>query len=420
MHTIALRGGTPVFDGTWPAWPQADARSVASVGRAVLGGRWTVSGGWTGADSLEREFARRFARFVGVPHAVTTDHGSSSLMVALEALGIGDGDEVVVPVLTWVATATAVLNVNAVPVFADVDADTGCLSADALEAALTPRTRAVIVVHLNCRMADMDRILQITRACGIAIVEDCAQAHGARWRGVQAGAHGDVGAFSMQQGKVLTCGEGGAVVTRDARLYDRLQQLRADGRRYRTDTPSRGDPALVETGELMGNNACLSELHAALLLDQLERLEAQVERRAAAAAFLDDALAQVPGLRPLHRAAQLDRPSVFRYAVRRDPAAFAGRPTAAINAALRAELGIRVHATDAPLHRNALYCPETKPRYRSLWARARPSASARFPAAESLYDNLILIPHAVLLAEHDALERVVEAFARLAVHADQL
>lgn len=420
MGNIALRGAVPVFQGSWPAWPQADQATIDAVTAALLAGRWTVSGGWTGSETLERRFAQRFADFVGVPHAVTTDHGSSSLLIALEALGVGEGDEVVIPVLTWVATATAVLNSNAIPVFADVDENTGCLTPEAFAAAITGNTRAVIAVHLNCRMADMDAVLAVARARGIAVVEDCAQAHGARWRGSHAGTFGDVGAFSMQQGKVLTSGEGGAVVTRDASLYDRLQQLRADGRRYRTDRPSIGDPYLVESGELMGNNCCLSELQAALLLDQLDRLEPQIEKRAEAAAMLDAELGRVPGLQPLLRSPHLERPSVFRYGVRRDPQAFAGKPTSLICAALRAELGVRVHQTDRPLHQNALYCPETKPRYRRLADRARPRPDVRFVAAERLYDNLILIPHNVLLAGRADLTRVVEAFATIAAHADEL
>lgn len=417
---LALHGGTPVHERSWPPWPQYDEATVATVSAALASGRWSMSGGWTGTEPYERTFARRFAAFVGATHAVSTDHGSSSLMVALEALDVGSGDEVVVPVLTWVATATAVLNVNAVPVFVDVDADTGCVSSGAVAAAITERTRAIVVVHLHNRMADMDAIGTVASAHGLPIVEDCAQAHGARWNGAIAGSLGTLGAFSFQQGKVLTCGEGGAVVTDDDALYERLQQLRADGRLYAPDESLPGHPALVESGEVMGNNCCLSELPAALLLDQLDRLEEQLEHRAAAAEYLDSALAGLPGLRPLHRPPQLDRPSVFEYAVRRDPDAYAGRPTGSVCAALAAELGVRVHRTDRPLHENVLYGPETKARYRELAGRARPAPGARFPYADTLYEELILLPHRVLLADRAALEHVVDAFAKVADHAEQL
>lgn len=420
MGVLAISGGKPIHETGWPAWPRADVATIRAVTAALESGRWTVSGGWTGRDTFERAFARRFAEFVGVPYAVSTDHGSTSLLLALEALGIGAGDEVIVPVLTWVATATAVLNVNAAPVFVDADRETGCLSPPALAAAVSDRTKAVIAVHLNCRMADMDAIREIAQARGLAIVEDCAQAHGARWRGALAGSLGDIGAFSMQQGKVLTAGEGGAVVTKERPLYDRLQQLRADGRRYSDVEPALGEPCLVETAEVMGNNCCLSELQAALLLDQLDRLEPQLEARAANAAYLDAELARIPGLHPLFWSPHLDRPSVFRYTVRRAPEVFAGKPTAAVCSALRAELGVRVHQTDRPLHQNRLYCPETKPRYRWVLERAPRPVDACFPAAESLYAELILLPHNVLLADREDLDHVIEAFAKVAAHADEL
>jgi len=417
---LALHGGPQVWSGGWPEWPQQDAATIGRVTAALTSGRWTVTGGWTGTEPYERQFARRFAEFLGVPYCVSTDHGSASLAIALESVGVGAGDEVVVPALTWVATATAVLNVNGVPVFADVDPHTGCLSPEAVAQAITGRTKAVIVVHLHSRMADMDAIGVLATRHGLTVIEDCAQAHGARWKGRAAGSLGAVGAFSMQQGKVLTCGEGGAVSTSDATLYDRLQQLRADSRRYPKTDPALGYPYLTEAGEVMGGNHCLPELSAALLLDQLERLPAQLEQRARAAAWLDTELARVPGLRPLARPAHLDLPSVFAYAVRRDPEAFAGAPTDLVCQAVAAELGVRVYRADRPLHRNRLYCPETNPRYRWLAGRLRPPAGARFPAAEQLHDNLMLLPHRVLLAAGPGVEAIVAAFAKVARHAGAL
>lgn len=415
---LAVHGGPAVCRAEWPAWPQYDEKTVAAVTDAVRSGRWTVSGPWTGRETYEREFARRFAEWVGVPYCVSTDHGATSLMIALEALGVGDGDEVLVPVLTWVATATAVLNVGAIPVLVDVDPDSGCVSPEALAAGISGRTRAIMVVHLHCRMADMDAVGALAAAAGLPIVEDCAQAHGARWNGAAAGSLGAIGAFSMQQGKVLTAGEGGAVVTRDPQLADRLQQLRSDGRRYRDGEPPLGHPYLVEIGDVMGNNCHLSELPAALLLDQLDRVEAQVERRAAAAAFLDAELGRLPGLRPLARPPQLERPSVFAYAVRRAPGAFAGRATDIVCGALEAEIGARVGRPDRPLHENVLYRPHTKPRYRRQGDGLL--APGPFPAAEELRETLILLPQRLLLAERSALEQLVEAFAKVLARAEEL
>lgn len=414
MTSLAVTGGSPVSRLPWPAWPAYDDATIEAVSAAVRSGRWTVTGGWTGQEPYERLFAARFADFVGVPYCVSTDHGASALILALEALNVGPGDEVVVPVLTWVATATAVLAVNAVPVFADVDETTGCLSAATVEPVLTERTRAVIPVHLHCRMADMDELGRLARRHEFALVEDCAQAHGARWSGRVAGSLGDVGAFSMQQGKVLTCGEGGAVTTRSASTYDRLQQLRADSRRYRDSPPELGHPLLTDVGGVMGSNMLLGELAAALLLDQLDRLEPQLERRAANAELLDERLALVEGLEPLRRDARLERPSVFEYAVRRTAGSFGGSSTDEVCRAVGAELGLRVMRTDQPLHQSVLYCPETKARFTPVAGRARPPEGSRFPSAEALYDDLVLLPHRALLADSARMDEVVTAFVKVA------
>ena len=420
MSALAVAGGRPVTADPWPQWPSFDEATVEAVAAAVRGGRWSLTGPYTGEPPLEREFAAAFARYVGVPYCVSTDHGSSALVLALQALGIGAGDEVVVPVLTWVATASAVLAVTAVPVLADVDPGTGCLSVESVLPALTDRTRAVLPVHLHCRMADVDGLRELTRSRGLALVEDCAQAHGARWSGALAGSFGEAAAFSMQQGKVLTCGEGGAVTTSDEQCFDRLQQLRADSRRYPAAEPQRGHPYLTDAGQVMGTNLCLGELQAALLLDQLARLDEQVERRAAAATVLDRRLNEIDGLCPLPRDPRLERPSVFEYAVRRHPDAFAGAPTAVLCQALEAELGVRVLQTDRPLHDNVLYCPENSPRFRPLARQARPAAGTRFPSAEALYDELILLPHRLLLAAPERMDEIVAAFAKVAAHAAEL
>lgn len=408
---LALHGGMPVWNGGWPSWPVADERTAEAVTAALGSGRWTVSGGWTGVEPYEQVFARRFAEFCGAGYGVATDHGSSALLVALLAVGVGAGDEVIVPALTWVATASAVLAAGAVPVFADVEPGTGCIDPVAVEAAVTARTRAILPVHLHCRMADVDELGGIATRHGVALIEDAAQAHGAVWGGRRAGTFGAVGAFSMQQGKVLTAGEGGAAVTDDPDLYDRLQQLRADSRRYRSIPPALGHPYLEEVGEVMGANFCLSELPAALLLDQLERLEQQLETRAAAADRLDRRLAALPGLAPMERSARLERPSVFAYAVRRDPGAFGGVPTAQVCAAVEAELGIRVSQPDRSVPQSALYHPETVPRFAAVAERA--GRGGRFPVAEHLADTVLLLPHRALLAGEEALDAVVAAFEKV-------
>ncbi len=270
VNALAINGGQPVRNGrAWPAWPRYDEATEQAVVEAIRARRWTVSWPSDGSRSRERQFAEAFARYNGVPYCVSVDHGSSALLVALESLDVGAGDEVVVPAMTWVAPATSVLRAGALPVLADVDPETGCVTADTIRAAMSERTKAIIVVHLGCTVADLDGILALAAETGVKVIEDCAQAHGARWRGQPVGTHGDVGAFSFQAGKVLAAGEGGAVVTSDPDIYRRAQQLRADSRRYPDADAGPGEMELVEQGDVLGANYCMSELAAAVLLDQL-------------------------------------------------------------------------------------------------------------------------------------------------------
>ena len=419
MSELAVLGGTPVRKRRWPAWPQADDAAIQAAVDVLRSERWTVSGPSLGPPSLEQRFGEAFARFVGVKHCVPADHGSGSLLIALEALDVGYGDEVIVPALTWVATATAVLNVNAMPVFVDVDPATACMSPSAFAAAVTPRTRAVIPVHLHCTMADMDEIRRIASARGIAIIEDCAQAHGARWGESGAGSLGTLGAFSMQQSKVFTAGEGGAVTTDDDALYDRLQQLRADSRRYPREP--RVGSFLDWIGEVQGTNHCMSELQAAVLLSLLDGLESNTAHRAGNARYLDENLARL-GLEPIAHHPQLTRQCVYEYAIRCPPELTRGADRDRVCDALRHELGFPVYRPDPPLHRNRLYCPWTKRRhhldddYRARLAVDRLS----FPEAERLHRELILFLHPPLLGSRHDMDDILTAFDKVLASASEL
>lgn len=414
--SLALNGGRPIRSTAWPPWPGRPDGATAAVAEVLRTDRWTVSGPHDGTPTMERRFAEAFARWNGVRYCVSADHGTSALTMALEALGVGAGDEVVVPVLTWVASATAVLRVNAVPIFVDIDPDTGCLSPEAVEAAITPRTAAIVAVHLNYLMADLDRLGAISRAHGIALVEDSAQSHGGIWNGRRAGTIGDIGAFSMQQSKVLTAGEGGAVVTDDENTYRLLQQLRADSAMY-TDAPLPGRPCLHPAGDVMGTNYCLSELQAAILLDRLPTLDGELDVRDANARYLNRQIESVPALRALRIPPQQQRVSVFRYAVARRPDAFAGRPTEVVCAAVTAELGLPVSPAEGPLDGSIRFRPRTKAAWRDVVVPRYPDG---FPAAHRLAADLMVIHHPALLADRAAMDDILAAFARVDAAADDL
>lgn len=420
---LALEGGAPLADAdTWPSWPIYTVETVHALEGVLASKRWSISGAWTGRITREQEFAERWAAWNGARHCVPTANGTSSLVIALEALDVGAGDEVIVPALTWVAPATAVMEVNARPIIVDVDPETSCLDVDAVAAAITERTRAIVAVHLYGSMVDMTPLVALARRHGLAIVEDCAQSHGSRYAGKFAGTLGDIGIFSMHQGKVLTSGEGGAAITDDARLARRMEQLRSDGRRYLERTPRYGETQLEEVGEVQGSNRALSELAAAVLLDGLGRLEAQNRHREENARYLDAQLAALSGLRPQARPAAVEAQTHYHYMVRCEPSAFDGRSSAVLARALQAELGLWVHPPYPPLPQHPLYAPRTKRRYRisdEHWAALDP---ARFhvPVAARAHAEHVVFHHSALLAGRREMDLVAEAFDKVQRNAGRI
>ena len=384
----------------------------------LASGRWAISGPWAGEPCRERRFAEQFAAFHGVDHCVPVANGSAALLVALEALDVGPGDEVIVPGLTWVANASAVVRANAVPVLADVDPETLCMSVDAARRAVSPRTRAICVVHLYSSMADMDRFRALAGETGLPLVEDAAQAHGAAWGGTRAGGLGTIGVFSMQQTKVLTAGEGGAAITASAELARRLEQLRADGRIFRRAPPRLGELELAELGEVMGANLALSEVQAALLLDGLARLEGENQTRARNARRLDAALGTLPGVTPVRCLPGQTLRSYYHYVVRVECRRFGWDDVGPVVARLGAELGFPVERVYRPLTDHPLYRPATK-RTTALSAAYRAAIDpARFhlPECERAHAEVLSFHHRLLLGDHRDMDDVIRAFHKVWEH----
>ena len=281
--TLAVHGGQPVRTDPFPRWPTSDSADADAVLEVLASGQW----GSTHGDRVTG-FEAEFATYHQAAHCVCVSNGTLALVAALRAAGVGVGDEVVVPPYTFIASAAAVTFVGAVPVFADLDADTHLLDPAAARAAVTERTRAVMPVHIAGRPCDMDAFGALGRELGVAIVEDAAQAHGASWRGRRVGALGDLGTFSFQTSKNMSAGEGGAVVTNDDALADRLYSLANVGR-------VRGGGWYQH--EHLGYNLRLTEFQAAILSGQLRRHPAQQERRRANADLLQRLLGDVEGVR---------------------------------------------------------------------------------------------------------------------------
>lgn len=321
MGKLALRGGKPVRTEPFPTWPVHDEREVQAVTDVVRSGKWWRFAYATGVELDENleaatisrvvEFGHKFARYHEAKHGIAVANGTASLEIILKALGIGPGDEVIVPAYTYVASANAVLQVNAVPVFVDVEPDTYNVDPERIAEAITPRTRAIEPVHFGGQPADMDRVLAIAHQHNLAVVEDAAHAHGSEWRGKKVGALGNAGSFSFQASKNMTSGEGGIIVTNDDFLAGRCDSYLWAGR-------EKGRP-WYEFHRL-GWNYRLTEFQAAILLVQLERLEEQNRRRMENARYLDQRLAEVEGIAPLRWDERATRHShhiyIFRYDAR--------------------------------------------------------------------------------------------------------
>ena len=261
---------------------------MTSAEAAAIEAEWHFLGG-----PNVRAFAADFAKRFDVPFAIPVSSATSGLSIALGAAGIGPGDEVILPAISFSATASTVLLFNSIPVFADVDGATFCLDPAAVEAALTPATKAILPVHLLGNVADMDALRSIAERHGLALIEDAAQAPGATWRGAAAGTLGDAGVFSFQQSKNIMTGEGGMIVTRDADIARRARLILNHGEVAFDETAETADLA-----NIIGLNARLPELSAALGRAQLAKLDTVNDWRTRNADILRRELANLPGLAP--------------------------------------------------------------------------------------------------------------------------
>jgi len=322
---LAVRGGTPAMQRPTPAWPVVGDLEVAWMEAVVRSGQWS----WLGPH--ETAFCREFAAFIGAKFCMGCANGTVTIQCALQAVGVEPGHEVIVPGLTWCATAQAALDVGADVLFVDIDPETLCLDPAAFEKAISPRTRAVVPVHLYGCMCDMDAILAVAARHGVKVVEDVAHQHGSRWRNRGAGALGDAGSFSFQQSKVLTCGEGGAIACNDEAVYRKAFALKHVG----------WTPELVPANHY-GHNYRMNEMQAVLLRGGLTRIEEQTRLRDEAAQYLAARLARLGGpLRAARRDPRVTRQAYYGQTLHFDPKAARGLSREGYAWALNAE-GCRV------------------------------------------------------------------------------
>jgi dTDP-4-amino-4,6-dideoxygalactose transaminase len=349
MSELAILGGSKTRTEPYPAWPVWDERDVQAVTEVVRSGRW---GGYPYPGPETAKLAAKFAEMQGGGYAVPMINGTVTMEVALRAAGVGWGDEVLVPAYTFQATASAPMAAGAIPVIVDVDPNTYCLDPKAAQKAITPKTKAIIPVHLGSNMADMDAIMELAGKHNLIVIEDCAHAHGAKWRGKGAGTIGHFGSFSLQSSKTLTSGEGGILLCKTPELAAKAASVIDCGRPHALG----GGPEDPNGLSVMGANYRLSELQAALALVGIERFPAQAKQREEMAAYMDEALSEIKGVRVMKHDERHTTRSFYRYIFAIDPKEF-GMEHDVLCAALDAE-GVGCWTGYEAMHNYELFQPQ--------------------------------------------------------------
>ena len=339
---LAINGGKPVRSKGWPEWPiwdkAADEQRVLSVLR---------SGVWS-RGKVVSEFEEKYAELMGAKRCLATTNGTHALITSLHTLGIGVGDEVLVPPYTFVATIDVVFLVGALPVFVDTDPETFQINPERIEEKITENTRAILPVHILGLPANMDKINAIAKKHNLKVIEDACQAWLAEWRGKKCGTLGELGCFSFQNSKNLTCGEGGAIVGDDEVVMDRCHSFHNFGRPY-------GESMLSLSGYArLGTKCRMTEYQAAILLAQMKRLEAQTQRRTENAEYLTSRIQDIPGIVPYKLYEGVTRAAYHLYPFRYKKEYFNNMPRNKFLSALSAE-GIPCSSGYGPINKDDFF-----------------------------------------------------------------
>ncbi len=405
QEALALAGGEPLAPMLMcPAWPPLNEETAQGLTEVYYGGNWSFNG------PHEQAFARDFALQHGAKHGIFVINGTVSLQCALSVLEIGPDDEVIVPALTWLATAMAPYYLGAIPVFVDIDSTTLCLHPEKLEAAITNRTRAILLVHAYGSLADIDAIRAIAQRYNLRVIEDCAHAHGGKWNGRGVGSWGDIGSFSFQQSKVMTCGEGGICITNDDTLAELLYRSKHMG--YALHDHARMPTSRPPTS-LICHNFRATEFQATILHHQLKMLEQRIQVYNSNATRLTHYLEAIPGLRVQARGRLANPQSYYGFVVIFHDGPLASVSTEIILAALAAE-GIKagISTTYGPVYHHLLF---------NVPPAAYRIAVPGCPVAETLATKqAIVLAHQWLGADEQTIETLGAIFMKLVTHAGTL
>lgn len=405
-ETLALLGGAPIRQQPFSPWPIFGPEEEESLIEALR------SRSWGGYNKRVGEFEAAFAALHHSAHAISCSNGTVALELLLRAIGIECGDEVVVPAFTFVATATSVLLCHGVPVFADIDRSTLNLSPAALEAAITPRTKAVIVVHFGGQPADMDALTTVAQKHGITLIEDCAHAHGAQWKGTPVGNFGAGGSFSFQAFKLITSGEGGIVLSNSSEVADKVwaycnQGRRRDGGWYEHFT--------------VGSNYRLTAFQAAVLGEQLRRLPDQIEQRERNVEYFREQIADAPAFRMAPADPRVQNHPHYLVTLRYDASQMGGVSRDTVLKALQKE-GIPAAPTyPYPLYRNPLFRQgHLPPCHCGNWKAAQNYQSLHLAECERVCTDGIWLEQNLFLGGRRDIDGIASALRKVEQNTDAL
>jgi dTDP-4-amino-4,6-dideoxygalactose transaminase len=400
----ALLGGKPICDFPWPVWPIHDQAEESQLLEVLRSGQW-----WYGEKV--RRFEREFAAFQGAAYGVTCTNGTTAIEMGLRAVGVVPGDEVIVPPYSFIATATAVVTVGAVPVFADINPETLCLDPDDVARKISARSRAIIPVHVAGRISHITRMNELAKSHNLAVIEDAAHAWGSQYKGRGAGTLGRCGTFSFQVSKNITAGEGGILVTDEKDLADLCRSFSHCGRTEGSEWYDHSN---------LGSNLRITEFQAAILLAQLARLDGHVARRQQSAALLDEALRDIPAIRQLAPAPRMTRRSYHMYIFRLNQTEL-GITRARFLEALQAEGVPASEGWYRPLYHNGVFAnAHLGPAHGVRAPLAEMGVDYRdvsCPVCEEVCSDAVWIPQNVLLAEEPQILRLAEAVRKVVANA---
>jgi dTDP-4-amino-4,6-dideoxygalactose transaminase len=408
MAQLALNGGAKAKTKPFPPWPYYDDREKQALMEVLESRIW-----WRTQGTRTKAFEEEFAAYHGATHGIAVTNGTHALEVVFQALGLGPGDEVIVPDFTFVATAGAVLFTGAVPVLVDVKPDTYCIDPDLVEKAITPRTRAIVCVHMGGHPADLDRLVEIAGRRRLALVEDSAHAHSSEWKGRKVGTFGAAGTFSFQASKLMTAGEGGAILTNDSEFERMARSVHDCGR-----MPGKW----FYDHFIYGSNYRLSEWQGAILRAQLTRAPEQARRRFANAKLLAGLLSKIEGITPQALDPRCTLNGHYAFIYHWDAKAFGNIPRARYIEAVKAE-GIPEQASYPPLHALDLFKDPRALERRIGAARVRRMkqvVAGRFPCTDRGAFETVWVTQTALLGDEEDMHEIAAAARKIQENAKEL